>query len=91
MQIERQRTYKDAHIQWEKVVKELNLTYEHQSWFSKNLDLSISACRLYDSLSHDFKSIGMGKGTALEPILGAEFESLEHYFYGTQEHNSKKS
>lgn len=90
MQIERQRTYKDAHIQWEKVVKELNLTYEHQSWFSKNLDLSISACRLYDSLSHDFKSIGMGKGTALEPILGAEFESLEHYFYGTQEHNSKK-
>lgn len=88
MQVEREIEEYKSHENFLKIIKELNLTPKFQSHFSNNLEYQIIQC----SLLFNNKEIisGAGKGTGKAPLIGAEFESLEHYYFLNQKHSNKK-
>lgn len=90
MQFEREFTAKQAHLNWKKIIEKMGILYTHKTWYSNDLQLCITECELYDSNLGKKVSVGMGKGRGLKPILGSDFESLEHYFYEHQCHGNKK-
>lgn len=75
----------DAHTNWLELINRLHLTADYRMWVSANLALQTVQCILSDSKKQQV-SVGMGKGMNHMPVLGAEFESIEHLFYNSQTH-----
>lgn len=89
MQIEREMPDADAHTNWLELINRLHLTADYRMWVSANLALQTVRCILSDSKKQQV-SVGMGKGMNHMPVLGAEFESIEHLFYNSQTHSAKQ-
>ncbi|MEE8857605.1 MAG: hypothetical protein SOI62_06045 [Lactobacillus sp.] len=87
MQIERETSDLVAHNNWSRLVNKLHLSADYRMWVSTNPSLQTVQCILSDTKDHQV-SVGMGKGINCMPILGAEFESVEHFFYSSQTHLS---
>ncbi|MDA3796523.1 YcaO-like family protein [Lactobacillus delbrueckii] len=89
LQIEREMPDADAHTNWLELINRLHLTADYRMWVSANLALQTVQCILSDSKKQQV-SVGMGKGMNHMPVLGAEFESIEHLFYNSQTHSAKQ-
>ncbi|WP_259276097.1 YcaO-like family protein [Lactobacillus delbrueckii] len=89
LQIEREMPDADAHTNWLELINRLHLTADYRMWVSANLALQTVRCILSDSKKQQV-SVGMGKGMNHMPVLGAEFESIEHLFYNSQTHSAKQ-
>ena len=86
MQVERETQDKIAHKNFLSYLNKHRLHSEYREWHSVNLNLKIIQCCLLDNKNRTI-AVGMGKGTKKAPILGSEFEAIEHYIFGKQKHN----
>lgn len=84
MQFEREKEYTTAHKNINYFFHSHDIKATFKSFFSIDISLQVIECKLFKNNLEI--SVGMGKGTKKAPILGAEFESLEHYYYNHQTH-----
>ncbi|BDR59760.1 YcaO-like family protein [Lactobacillus xylocopicola] len=84
MQFERECESTTAHENISNFFHNSGMKAIFKSFFSIDIGLQIVECKLF---KNDVEiSVGMGKGSGKEPVLGSEFESLEHYYYNHQRH-----